>query len=141
MRIISSFGGKDSKKVSERLSDRMRKYVIIVSGVCAAAFLCGIGAGYMRFRSSEKELKVGENIEVEAKEESEVIKEIDYYQVRAKENYIIVYQFYKDDTKDVILMSEMNMSVLPKEDLSMLKTGINFPEKEEALMMMENFVS
>lgn len=142
--ILLKLWGMLSSLSNERLCDKMKKkYVLMLLGVCVTAFLGGLTAGFLTVGKSDKEDKQLDPpaVEVKAKEEQIAKKEIDCYRVQAGEGYIAVYTVYSDNTKEEVVRSEMNVKVLPAKDVEMLKAGINLPEKTQALMLMENFVS
>ncbi len=115
--------------------------------ICVVAFAMGIITGFLR--NSIKEQDFEEDIEphaaksVIAEEETvtqRVVERICYTVISYGEDIVLLENF-SDGSEVTLESTPMNKSVLPKEDIVLLEEGINFENKDEALMMIENFVS
>ena len=120
----------------------MKKYTKIVCVVCVAAFLGGIGTGYLRGQKTKaKNVPVENAKEAVNEDESVPLKKEGYYRVQSFDNYICLYEVFEDDTKTEIGKTLITNVFLPKDEEDMLKEGIDFTDKEEALMVMESLTS
>lgn len=121
----------------------MRKihYGFIIGGVCIVALLSGIASGFMKNSARQKDFV---NIKSVAAEEETALyhdKEHDYYELIIDGNYLYMHEVFSDNSKRNIEKAEINIAVLPQSEVEALKKGVKFEEKEEALMIMECFVS
>lgn len=119
----------------------MRKYTKVFSLVCVVAFIGGIGTGYLKGKKNKREEPVENVKEAVNEDESVPLKKEGYYRVQTSENYIYLYEVFDDDTKTEIGKTLINDIFLPKDEEDMLKEGIDFNDKEEALMVMESLTS
>lgn len=127
-----------------------KPYTAIMSAVCAAAFLGGIAAGYVQNKSSRKKENIPiENVQAAVSEEESVFRETEtakvktaeYYQVKSTDEYVFLYEVFDDDTKKEIQKIGIKDIFLPEDEKELIKNGIEFYEKEEALMAMESLVN
>lgn len=129
----------------ERLVKNMRKIhpVIIIVTVCFMAFVAGIGSGYLK-NKLKKEKNTPEYIQSVVKEEESVtekVKWVEYYRVMSEDEYIFLYEVFSDNTTNELEKMGIEDVYLPEEEKAILKEGIDFSDKEEALMVMESFIS
>lgn len=115
---------------------------LIITGACLTAFVGGIMAGY--FNSREKTPEAENNVTpviIEAETLPKEEKIPDRYEIQLEGGYIVLHEVFDDNTKKEIERAEINTNVLPTQDVKLLKEGIVLQYKDEALMMIENFVS
>ncbi len=119
--------------------------VLIIASVCAVAFLGGIGTGYLRGRKPTNSTEGStENVKAVVKEEEsvpQVINSVECYRVINEDRYILLYEVFTDDTLKEVQRANIENVYLPKEERETLMEGIDFYNKEEALMVMESFIS
>lgn len=115
--------------------------------VCVVAFAMGIVTGFVKNNiGGEKEMPddVGENAQIVIGEEETLfyaLKAVEHYFVVSEGDYIYLTEVFNDSSENVIETVEINKSVLPISDIMLLEEGLTFSDKDEALMMIENFVS
>lgn len=117
-------------------------------GICVVAFSAGIVAGFIKNGESYKETDstdgIVENAHIVTVEEATLPymrKVFLCYKVSSAGESIKLAEVYDDGTEQVIEVFEFNPTVLPISDIELLKNGINFEDRDEALIMIENFVS
>lgn len=118
---------------------------LLFAGVCAMAFSGGVLAGVIKSKVKEKPTEpVAESVKAVISEEETVPDYADesvYYIVRTEGDYIILATVSSSGTETEIERAQINKKVLPVEDVELLEEGLTFDVKDEALMMIENFVS
>ena len=124
------------------------RWVLRFLGICIVAFAAGIVTGFIKneIRNSNESVteEFYENVQPVIVEEATVeykAKEFEHYLVKCDEECIILAEVFDDGSTQTVESFTINKSVLPKEDVALLEDGMSFREKEEALMMIENFVS
>lgn len=131
----------------ERLVKIMKKthFGLLLTGICLAAFLGGVATGYVKNKHRVGEISPDSDMVRAAIIEEETVlhepNEVDFYEVTSSGDFIVLYEVFSDNTKNELERTYFNTSVLPKDDISLLSEGLSFSDKEDALMMMENFVS
>lgn len=131
--------------------DRSGKAALLVTA-CAIAFGGGIFAGYLKNKEDEPQKEKTENVPVnvvsekadyvlptqrETEEEDEVLN----YRVILEGDELAVYEVYTSGKETKIESAETESGVLRSEDRRMLEKGISVYERDEALMMIEDFIS
>lgn len=113
----------------------------------AAAFAISISvgavSGYIQRNRNTGE-KISDKIKEVALEEETLIKNekaVTHYIVTLNESCIVLQEVFDDETKNELERVAINTSVLPKNDVKVLSEGVAFTDKEEALILIENFVS
>lgn len=132
----------------ERLVKCMKnkRFGSIVFSVCMVAFVSGIITGYMKNREEkEEDILPSENVQAVLGEEETaeriVVKEAEYFRIKASEDYVMLYEVFNDKTENEIERCRVDKSFLPESEVQILEEGIDFFNKEEALMVMESFIS
>ena len=132
----------------ERLVKCMKnkRFGSIVFSVCMVAFVSGIITGYMKNREEkEEDILPSENVQAVLGEEETaeriVVKEAEYFRIKASEDYVMLYEVFNDKTENEIERCRVDKSFLPESEVQILEEGIDFFDKEEALMVMESFIS
>lgn len=122
-------------------------WVTCFVAVCIIAFASGIVTGFIKTKmqsfqtpSEEEKEAVQSVLEEEETLFYSPVEEVKDYVVISKGDYIILTEV-TDSSETVVEIIEINKSVLPGEDVALLEKGISFSDKNEALMMIENFVS
>ena len=124
------------------------RWVLRFLGICIVAFAAGIVTGFIKNEIKSNSESVTENhyenvqavIVEEATLEYRTKELVDYF-VHCDSEVIMLSKVFDDGSKEMVESFAINTSVLPIEDVALLKKGMSFEEKEEALMMIENFVS
>ncbi|MGM9551335.1 MAG: hypothetical protein ACI3XA_03675 [Clostridia bacterium] len=115
--------------------------------ICVIAFIGGITAGFISSRISLKEPIHATEERVEAVNNEEetlphtVTKETDYYYVCIEGESLVVFEVFDDNTQEEIGRTFVEYANIPQSDKVALSEGIAFEEREEALMLIEDFVS
>ncbi len=124
------------------------RWILRFLGICIVAFAAGIVTGFIKNgveenRESPTEEMAGEVRAVITEEETVMYspKKFKYYLVMSDGDCIALSEVFDDDSENVIEVAEFNPSVLPVSDIELLKEGLTFTDKDEALLMIENFVS
>ncbi len=127
---------------------RKARWILRLMGICTVAFAAGIVTGFIKNGVEEAREEASEGITYEVKtvmEEEETLiyspKRLKHYLVISDGGYIELSEVFDDESENVIEVAEFNPSVLPMDDIVLLKEGIIFSDKDEALLMIENFVS
>ena len=123
-------------------------WILRFTGICIVAFAAGIITGFIkngaeevpRATEGEREEKV-QHVSVEEETLLYMPKKLKSYKVVSRGDLISLCEVFEDESENVIERAEFNPSVLPVEDIELLKEGIVFADKDEALLMIENFVS
>ncbi len=117
-------------------------------GICIVAFAAGIVTGFIKNEVNNKPEIVTEPIfenaqAVIVEEETLEYKESEFlhYLVQSNGNLVLLEKVFTDGKRELVESYTVNTSVLPKADITLLEEGMSFAEKEEALLMIENFVS
>ena len=131
--------------------DRSGKTALLVMA-CAIAFSGGILAGYIKNRDERPKKETPENVPVN------VVSEKTQYELRTQRetekkdeilNYLVVlngdelgaYEVYDSGKRVKIESAAIENGNLRKDDREMLEKGISVYERDEALMMIEDFIS
>lgn len=115
--------------------------------ICVVAFAMGIITGFLknsiREKSFEEEIEIDAAKSVIAEEETVTQRAVERicYTVICRGDDIVLLENFSDGSEIEVESTPMNKSVLPKEDIILLEEGITFSNKEDALIMIENFVS
>lgn len=124
------------------------RWVLRFLGICVVAFAAGIVTGFIKneIKSNGESVteEYYENVQAVIVEEATLeykAKEFVHYLVHCDGDCIMLSEVFDDGSKETVESFAINTSVLPKEDVALLKQGMSFEDKEEALMMIENFVS
>ena len=125
---------------------RSKKFGSIVFSVCMVAFISGIITGYVRNRGEKEDnILPSENVQAVLGEEETaeriVAKKAEYFRIKASEDYVMLYEVFNDKTENEIERCKVDKSFLPDSEAKILEEGIDFFDKEEALMVMESFIS
>lgn len=123
-------------------------WILRFTGICIVAFAAGIITGFIKngaeevlpATEGEREEKV-QHVSVEEETLLYMPKKLKCYKVVSRGDLISLCEVFEDESENVIEMAEFNPSVLPVGDIELLKEGIVFADKDEALLMIENFVS
>ncbi len=123
----------------------MKKTKIVLVAAVAVALSVSVGAlsGYVQ-RNSEKNEKNSEKVKSVAIEEETLVKKdktVTHYRVEIESSEIVLTEIFDDETEKEIERVEINTVVLPENDVRVLSEGVAFSTKEEALILMENFIS
>lgn len=135
--IKRDWGRKACDKVSKT------RFGLIVAVAFVLSLSGGMLIGYVNTPKDESEMPA-ENVTPVAIEEETLLhaqKTVTHYKVTVTDDCIILCEVFSDDTETELERAEINTSVLPKEDVKILKDGVAFADKDEALMLIENFVS
>lgn len=123
-------------------------WILRFAGICIVAFAAGIITGFIKNGAKEvPRATEGEGIEkmqhVSVEEETLLYmpKKLKGYKVTSEGTLISLSEVFEDESENVIERAEFNPSVLPVGDIELLKEGIVFESRDEALLMIENFVS
>lgn len=116
--------------------------------VCFLAFGLGIATGFIKSNivrhttPEPTELWDARSVvnEAESVEHRESVQFL-CYRVHCAGDSIVLSEVFSDNSENIIETAQLNRSVLPKGDIQLLEEGITFEDKDEALMMIENFVS
>ena len=124
------------------------RWILRFVGICIVAFAAGIVTGFIKNDVRKPDAVATEEIKEEAQlvmEEEETLiylpKKLRHYLVTSDGDYITLVEVFDDESKNVLETMQFNTSVLPKADVILLKQGMIFEDKDEALLMIENFVS
>ena len=124
------------------------RWILGFVGICIVAFAAGIVAGFVKNGACDMTEATNEpvtEVAIKVMEEAATVeyapKKLDYYLVESDGSYITLVEVFDDESKKVVEIMQFNTSVLPKADIMLLEEGMIFEEKDEALLMMENFVS
>lgn len=124
------------------------RWILSFLGVCIVAFAAGIVTGFIKNEVKNNEIPETEPIFESARaviyeEETLPHKESEFlhYLVQCNGNFVVLEKVFTDGKCEVVESYAINTSVLPKADIALLEEGMSFTEKEEALLMIENFVS
>lgn len=116
--------------------------------ICSAAFVLGTFAGfvkvYLKNGNEVQNVPEADAAKMVIEEEETLIpreKTTLHYVVSIDGGSLVLLQVFDDNSENVVESADINKSVLPKNDILLLEKGIVFSDKDEALMMMENFVS
>jgi hypothetical protein len=124
------------------------RWILGFVGICIVAFATGIVAGFVKNGICDMTKATNEPVTegaIKVMEEEETVeyapKKLDHYLVESDGSYITLAEVFVDESKNVVEIMQFNTSVLPKADIMLLEEGMVFEEKDEALLMIENFVS
>lgn len=120
------------------------KVGIIITSVCVVAFLAGITTGFLKNRREREVVPPYVEKAQAAMGEEETVEEIasvECYRVKAEGDYVLLYEVFDDNTKTEIERLIIDKKILPKDEIEIFEKGIDFFEKEEALMVMESLIS
>ena len=131
--------------------DRSGKTALLVMA-CAIAFSGGIFAGYIKNRDDRPKKETPENVpvnvvsektqyETPTQRETEKRDEILNYLVALSGDELEVYEVYESGKREKIEGAAIENGNLRKDDREMLEKGISVYERDEALMMIEDFIS
>ena len=130
--------------------DKVAKRALMVTA-CAIAFGSGIFAGYVKNRPpSEAEGEEEKLIPVVSAESAPYIppseretekKVFEYYLVRLEGDLVTVSEVYSDKSRKALESAEIESGYLRREDRELLEKGIAITSRDEALMMIEDFIS
>lgn len=124
------------------------RWILGFVGICIVAFAAGIVAGFIKNGVEDIADEASEASFDEAQivmEEEETVeympKRLRHYLVESDGDYIVLAEVFDDESTNVVERMEFNTSVLPKSDIMLLEEGMTFEEKDDALLMIENFTS
>lgn len=122
---------------------KKRSFCLMGIGAVAISLTAGILYGNLKNTDNSENVKTEKVKAVTVEEESVLYdgKQIKYYEVKTEGNNIVLSKVFLDETREEEERTEINESVLPKSDVEILKDGIKFANREEALMLIENFIS
>ena len=131
--------------------DRSGKTALLVMA-CAIAFSGGILAGYIKNRDERPKKETPENVpvnvvsektqyELPTQRETEKKDEILNYLVVLNGDELGAYEVYDSGKRVKIESAAIENGNLRKDDREMLEKGISVYERDEALMMIEDFIS
>ena len=131
--------------------DRSGKTALLVMA-CAIAFSGGIFAGYIKNRDDRPKKETPENVpvnvvsektqyETPTQRETEKRDEILNYLVALNGDELEVYEVYESGKRAKIESAAIENGNLRRDDREMLEKGISVYERDEALMMIEDFIS
>lgn len=138
----------------ERFYMERRGKCAILTAICALAFGGGLLAGYVNDKKEvslhEKEplqesMKTAETVREKETPDFRIPepteKRIAYYEIRLSGDYIVVFEVYTDNTKSEIERAEIESDMLLHHDRKMLEDGINVSDFDDAMLIVEDFVS
>lgn len=99
--------------------------------------------GYMKNPKKETP-DTAENVTPVAVEEATLLyetKQPSHYEVMIDANFIVLREVFKNGSGKELERIKINTELLPEKEVDMLRGGMAFTKREEALMLIENFVS
>ncbi len=134
-----------NRVLGRKACDNMKKtrFWLLVVAAFVLSLSGGMLIGHISSPKADAEMPA-ENVTPVAIEEETLLhaqKTVTHYKVTVEENSIILCEVFSDETEAELERAEINTRVLPKEDVKVLKEGVAFVSKDEALMLIENFVS
>lgn len=141
-------------KVADRGGNKMDKVAkrALMVAACAIAFGSGIFAGYEKNRpqhaeEGKKDSFLPVNVAAESapyippSERETETAVFEHYLVKIEDNFVTVSEVYSDNGRKILESAEIERGYLRREDRELLEKGIVITSRDEALMMIEDFIS
>lgn len=128
----------------ERMKKVKKRYrVLLLVSVCVLAFMNGVLAGYFGKNEKNEKSEDEKGIKAVAVEEETLSEkqEAMYYTVAIRGDEILLLEVFSDMSERVVEKANVNTSWIPTGEVELLRAGLKFDTKEDALMLVENFVS